>query len=60
MSLEAHLSELQRKHGELERQLDSALNHPSMDPLEIAELKRRKLALKDEIERLKAAKHTTH
>lgn len=60
MSLEAHLSELQRKHGELERQLASALNRPSADNLEILSLKRRKLALKDQIEKLKAEKHTTH
>jgi len=53
MSLDAHLSELQRKHGELERELSSALNHPSMDALDIVRLKRRKLALKDQMEKLK-------
>lgn len=53
MSLDAHLSELQRKHGELERALDSALNHPSVDALEIVALKRRKLALKDQMQRIK-------
>jgi len=55
MSLDAHLSELQRKHGELERELDSVLNHPSVDTLEIVSLKRRKLALKDQMEKLKAS-----
>jgi hypothetical protein len=54
MSLASHLAELQRKHGELERELDEALTHPSIDDLEIATLKRRKLALKDEMEKLKA------
>lgn len=58
MSLDAHLSELQRKHGELERALDSASGHPSMDALEIVSLKRRKLALKDQIEKLRA--QTSH
>ena len=58
MSLASHLEELQRKHGEIERQLHTAANSPSTDDLEIATLKRRKLALKDEIERLKG--HTTH
>jgi hypothetical protein len=53
MSLASHLAELQRKHGELERELDEALAHPSIDDLEIAMLKRRKLALKDEMEKLK-------
>ncbi|WP_309082628.1 DUF465 domain-containing protein [Chelativorans sp.] len=53
MSLETHLAELQRKHGELEREISNALTHPSIDALEIAQLKRRKLALKDEMERLR-------
>lgn len=54
MSLVSHLAELQRKHGDVERQLNEAMAHPSIDTLEIAKLKRRKLALKDQIERLRA------
>lgn len=54
MSLASHLEELQRKHGDIERQLDEAMNHPSVDDMQIVALKRRKLALKDEIEKLKA------
>ncbi|EHK58233.1 YdcH family protein [Mesorhizobium sp. AaZ16] len=54
MSLANHLEELQRKHGDIERELDQAMTHPSVDDLEIVTLKRRKLALKDEIEKLKA------
>jgi len=53
MSLASHLAELQRKHGELERALDEAMAHPSVDDLEIAEMKRRKLAIKDEMEKLR-------
>ena len=59
MSLASHLEELQRKHGAIEREIDEALLHPSVDDLEIANLKRRKLAIKDEIEKLKAGP-TTH
>jgi hypothetical protein len=59
MSLANHLEELQRKHGDIEREIDEVLLHPSADDLEIVQLKRRKLALKDEIEKLKA-KPTTH
>jgi hypothetical protein len=55
MSLANHLEELQRKHGDIERELDEALLHPSVDDLEIAALKRRKLAIKDEIEKLKVS-----
>jgi hypothetical protein len=54
MSLASHLAELQRRHGELEREIDDALMHPSTDDLEIATLKRRKLAIKDEMEKLRA------
>ncbi|TIU52122.1 MAG: DUF465 domain-containing protein, partial [Mesorhizobium sp.] len=50
MSLASHLDELQRKHGDIERELTDAMNHPSVDDLEIVNLKRRKLAIKDEIE----------
>jgi hypothetical protein len=53
MSLASHLEELQRRHGEIERELDEAMGHPSADDLEIAAMKRRKLAIKDEIEKLR-------
>ena len=53
MSLASHLEELKRKHGDIERELDEALAHPSVDDLQIVTLKRRKLALKDEIEKLR-------
>ncbi len=59
MSLASHLEELQRKHGDIDREIDEALAHPSADDLEIARLKRRKLALKDQIERLRS-QPTTH
>lgn len=52
MSLETHLSQLARKHDALEQELHEAMQSPSIDDLHIAELKRRKLHLKDEINRL--------
>ena len=57
MSLASHLAELKRKHSDLARELDEALAHPSVDDLEIVRLKRRKLALKDEMEQLKTTMH---
>ncbi|MCO6391361.1 DUF465 domain-containing protein [Aliihoeflea aestuarii] len=54
MSLASHLQELQRKHGDVDRKLDEVMAHPSADPLEIASLKRRKLALKDEMEKIRS------
>jgi hypothetical protein len=53
MSIQAHLAELERRHQALEQELNDALAHPSTDDLTIAELKRRKLLVKDEIARLK-------
>lgn len=55
MSLASHLEELQRKHSEIEREIDDAMTHPSVDDLDIITLKRRKLALKDEMEKLRVS-----
>ena len=52
MSIEAHLAELERRHLALEAEIAEARAHPSIDDLEIVELKRRKLLVKDEIARL--------
>ena len=52
MSLQSHLSELSAKHQALENQLDDALQHPSIDSVEIARIKRRKLQVKDEMQRI--------
>jgi len=53
MSLASHLEELKRKHSDVSKELDEAMLHPSVDDLEIVRLKRRKLAIKDELEQLK-------
>jgi hypothetical protein len=61
MAILAHLVELERKHKVLENELHEALLHVSTDDLQIVELKRRKLMVKDQIERLKnSAKATLH
>ena len=59
MAIEAHLVELERKHKVLENELHEALVHLSTDDLHIVELKRRKLMVRDEIERLKHATDET-
>jgi hypothetical protein len=53
MPLQTNLSELERKHQALEREIQDAMSHPSSDDLKVAELKRRKLQLKDEITKLR-------
>jgi hypothetical protein len=53
MTIQAHLAELERKHRALEEEIAEAMTHPSTDDLKIAELKRRKLLVKDEIQRIR-------
>jgi len=61
MAIQAHLVELERKHKVLENELHEALVHLSTDDLQIVELKRRKLMVKDAIERLRqSADETVH
>jgi hypothetical protein len=60
MSMQAHLAHLEQTHASLDNQIHEALKHPSTDDLELAELKRRKLLLKDEIARLKLQTASLH
>ena len=53
MTQQSHLAELEPKHQALEREIQDAMSHPGTDDLKLAELKRRKLQLKDEIEKLR-------
>ena len=53
MSLQTHLAELERKHRQLEDAIAQAVASPSSDDLGVAVLKRKKLLLKDEIERVR-------
>jgi hypothetical protein len=53
MAMEAHLEELNEKHRQLDAFILEELQHPSVDTLRIMELKKEKLRLKEEIERLR-------
>ncbi len=52
MSIQANLAGLKQQHRALEREIEDTLSHLGADDLKLAELKRRKLHLKDEIARL--------
>ncbi|WP_127091199.1 YdcH family protein [Aquabacter cavernae] len=52
MSVQSHLQELKRRHAALESEISRELASPASDPLRLAELKRRKLVLKDQITKL--------
>ena len=60
MSMQSHLAALEQRHRSLESELNDAIAHPSTDDLKIAELKRRKLLLKDEIKRLSTDADMVH
>jgi hypothetical protein len=49
MSLKNHLNELVMKHRALEKELADAVAHPATTDSQVAEIKRRKLRVKDEI-----------
>ena len=53
MSMQSHLAELERRHKALEKEIETEFVRKSADGVRIAELKRKKLSLKDEITRLK-------
>lgn len=52
MSLSSHLQELKRKHQTLSEAVEEAQRAPSVDGLQVAALKKQKLRLKEEIERI--------
>jgi len=55
MSMQEHIVELKAQHRELEQEIADALAHLSTDDTKIAELKRRKLQVKDQIARMQAS-----
>lgn len=57
MGLESHLIELADKHHRLDEQIQEELCRPYPDDLMISELKKRKLRLKEELERLRSGLH---
>lgn len=57
MTIEAHLATLEKKHFALEEELHAAVTRPSSEDQTIADIKRRKLRIKDEIERLRSSTH---
>jgi hypothetical protein len=52
MSLSSHLQELKRKHQSLSTKVEEAQRAPGIDDLHIADLKKQKLRIKEEITRL--------
>lgn len=49
MTTESHIAALERRHQELDRQIQEEMAHASYDDLRVAALKRKKLEVKDEL-----------
>jgi hypothetical protein len=62
MAIQAHLAELEKRHEALEREIQLEMLRPSGDDLKVVTMKRKKLMLKEEIERLrqKSSKPVLH
>ena len=57
MSLDSHLAELRKKHEMLSEKIEAEQRSPGSDDLSIIELKKEKLHLKEEIERISTELH---
>ena len=52
MTVTSHIAELKKKHESLSETVERAQRSPGIDGLQIAELKKQKMKLKEEISRL--------
>ena len=55
MTVASHIAELQRKHEHLSTVVEQAQRNPGRDDLQISEMKKQKLKIKEEISRLQQA-----
>ncbi|MEL6946702.1 MAG: DUF465 domain-containing protein [Pseudomonadota bacterium] len=54
MTIQSRIENLETKHGELEEELASLVQAPSVSDEHVSNVKRKKLELKDEISRLRS------
>ena len=57
MAVESHIREVADKHQKLQELIEAEMTHMSWDETRVAALKKEKLRLKDELERLRANGH---
>ena len=55
MSVQEHVDSLRHKHAHLEHLIDEELHRPMPDQTNVARMKKEKLRIKEEIERLRHA-----
>jgi hypothetical protein len=57
MALQGHIQELSEKHRKLEELIEHEMAHPDWNEARVAALKKQKLRIKDELERLRSTVH---
>ena len=55
MALQGHINHLSNQHKKIENIIQSEMTKPDWDEARVAALKKQKLRIKDELERLRAA-----
>lgn len=55
MALQGHINHLSNQHRKLETIINAEMANPDWDELRVIALKKQKLRIKDELERLRAA-----
>jgi len=54
---QGHIEELSAKHQKLEDTINAEMANPEWDEIRVASLKKEKLRIKDELERLRSSLH---
>jgi hypothetical protein len=57
MALQGQITELSEKHKKLEELIETEMAHPDWNETRVAALKKQKLRIKDELERLRSSVH---
>jgi hypothetical protein len=57
MALQGHIQELSEKHKKLQDLIETEMSRPNWDEIRIQALKKEKLRIKDELERLRSSVH---
>ena len=55
MAIQGHINHLSNQHKKIENIIQSEMTNPDWDEARVAALKKQKLRIKDELERLRAA-----
>ena len=57
MALDSNIREVADKHRKIQELIEDEMTHSSWDEMRVAALKKEKLRLKDELERLRTSSH---